>query len=154
MKYLRATLLTDIPSHTPVCGLCCARPTAEMTCRSVEDIRPLELDGKRFTLRRKGTSIRTRMKTYLTHMPVLGGMACTNIRFGMMWLSKPVNSLRYCFLLLWSAATLRLSVAWPCGLPAGYFLLDEDILDFMTTSTGEARPFLHTGKALFTVSKS
>ena len=27
-------------------------------------------------------------------------MACTNIRFGMMWLSKPVNSLRYCFLLL------------------------------------------------------
>lgn len=24
-------------------------------------------------------------------MPVLEGMACTNIRFGMMWLSKPVN---------------------------------------------------------------
>jgi hypothetical protein len=29
---------TDIPGHIPFWGLYCARPKAEMTCRSVEDI--------------------------------------------------------------------------------------------------------------------
>ena len=47
----------------------------------------------------KGSFICARTKIYLTHMSILEGMACTNIRFGMTWLSKPVNSLPYCFLL-------------------------------------------------------
>jgi hypothetical protein len=47
------------------------------------------IGGKEAFMRTRGR------KTDPMHMPVLGGMTCTNIRFGMMWLSKPVNSLPY-----------------------------------------------------------
>ena len=125
----------EIQDSAPFCGLCCAHPTGRDNF--VEALRTSDLWNSMESAHasgRKGASSTQGTKTDPTHMPVLGGMACTNIRFGMMWLSRPINSLRYCFLLLWSAATLRLSVAWPCRLLAGYFLLDEDILGFMMTS--------------------